>query len=48
LENSNDQSPLLHFVGYLVHFNFVIWFSYDFVFFKIFLHVFPFALRWPT
>jgi hypothetical protein len=29
-----------------VHFNFVIWLSYDFVFFKTFLQVFPlFALN---
>jgi hypothetical protein len=44
LENSDDQSFLLHFVVYFMHYNFVNWSICTFP--KAFLN-FPFVLKWP-
>jgi hypothetical protein len=47
LENSNDQSFLLHFVVYFMHYNFVNWSILIFCIFpKSFLN-FPFVLTRP-
>jgi hypothetical protein len=47
LENSNDQSFLLHFVVYFMHYNFVNWSILRFcIFSKSFLN-FSFMLKWP-